>query len=340
MDRAEGALLVAEKALEVARQYAQALEDLKSNMDDAVRKAVAEAMAAIPMPKDGKPGPEGPAGAQGPAGIAGQAGKDAVIDTADIVLEVLKLVPVPKDGAAGLNGKDADSAAIAAEVLAQVRKEMPVPQNGRDGRDGAPGRDADQTEIVASVLRNVEAKIAAIPSGKDGAPGRDAEPVDPERIVSEVLKRIPTPKDGADGRSVDPEAVDAKLEAAAARWEIGMERRASEVIQAAVSRLPVPKDGANGRDGIDWSDFDAELDEDGRTIVITMGKGDQKVVKRLKTSIPVFVGSWKAGEKYEKGDCVNWGGSMWVAKQDNPPRPTEGAGWQLAVRRGADPKVS
>lgn len=48
---------------------------------------------------------------------------------------------------------------------------------------------------------------------------------------------------------------------------------------------------------------------------------------------------WVATKDYEQGDCVTWGGSMWVAikHEGQYKQPgTEGSGWRLAVRAGRD----
>jgi integrin beta 3 len=272
--------------------------------------------------RDGLPGPQGEKGLDGRDGLHGKDGRDG-IDGKD---------GAPgRDGEKGLDGLPGERGPQGEKgEKGDVGERGPAgeagPQGesgerGEKGLDGADGKDGLDGKDGAPGLNGKD--------GRDGLNGKDADEdaivrrvlASVDAIVQKAIDAMPKPRDGRDGLPGVP----------GAPGEKGMDGR----------------DGTNGihgkdgRDGIDWSDFDAELDEDGRTIVIAMGKGDQKVVKRLKTSIPVFRHSWKADHKYEKGDCVNWGGSMWVALKDSPDRPSsEGSGWQLAVRRGADPKVS
>lgn len=275
--------------------------------------------------RDGRDGAPGERGAQGEKGLDGLHGKDGR-DGID-----------GKDGAPGLNGKDGS--------------------NGLDGKDGAPGRDG---------VDGLPGKDGI--DGKDGLPGKDGAPGErgPIGPAGEKGEDGINGKDGADGlngkdgrdgidgkdgrdgvdgKSITLDDVRPMLEGEVAKWALDFERRAAAVLERALDRMPKARDGVDGkdgRDGIDWSEFAADLDDDGRTIIITMGDGEKKVTHRLKTAIPIFRNSWKAGNAYEKGDCVNWGGCMWVAKRDTSERPSGGedSNWQMAVRRGADAKVS
>ena len=54
-----------------------------------------------------------------------------------------------------------------------------------------------------------------------------------------------------------------------------------------------------------------------------------------------YEGTWEAGRTYRKGQCVTFGGSMWVALDTNIVRPGDQnfpKAWQLAVKRGAEGK--
>lgn len=103
--------------------------------------------------KDGKDGLNGKDGAVGQAGEKGLDGRDGVgIAGAllgrdgDLVLTFTdgtsKSVGIVsgKDGAPGLNGKDADHAAILKHLSDEIDK-WERPQNGKDGRDGLNGKD-------------------------------------------------------------------------------------------------------------------------------------------------------------------------------------------------------
>jgi collagen type III alpha len=50
-------------------------------------------------------------------------------------------------------------------------------------------------------------------------------------------------------------------------------------------------------------------------------------------------GVYKAGETYEPGDAVTWGGSLWIAQKQTDAKPdTPESGFRLAVKRGRDGK--
>jgi hypothetical protein len=110
-------------------------EDIQPLIDVAVARAV----AAQPVAKDGAPGKDGRDGIDG------------------------------KDGAPGAHGKDAqpvDEDAIVAKVAARI----PAPKDGRDGRDGAPGIDGQRG------ADGLNGKDGA--AGKDGRDGFSVEDFD------------------------------------------------------------------------------------------------------------------------------------------------------------------
>ena len=45
-------------------------------------------------------------------------------------------------------------------------------------------------------------------------------------------------------------------------------------------------------------------------------------------------GGYRAGQAYEKGGAVTFGGSVWVAQVETTERPGTGPGWRLAVKAG------
>ncbi len=97
--------------------------------------------------------------------------------------------------------------------------------------------------------------------------------------------------------------------------------------------------GPQGRDGFGPDDFEMELDEDMRTLRWRFVRGD--VVKEWTTKLPIVYdkGVFKAGQLYERGDAVTYGGSLWIAQRDTSDHPRgEESGWRLAVKRGRDGK--
>lgn len=94
-----------------------------------IRSLVAEAVAALPAPKDGADGKS--------------VDPEAVAQLVATQLQAaVAQLPAP---AAGRDGKDADPAAIADQVAKAVAA-LPAAKDGRDGRDGTPGRDAAEIQ--------------------------------------------------------------------------------------------------------------------------------------------------------------------------------------------------
>lgn len=104
---------------------------IKEVVPVAVKEEVTKAVAALPVPKDGKDAP--------------------AVDEAAIVERVRAQIPAPKDG---LNGKDGESIhpdtvslMVRDAVAAEVQK---IPQ-AKDGKDGAAGRDALEFNPLPSI---------------------------------------------------------------------------------------------------------------------------------------------------------------------------------------------
>lgn len=49
-----------------------------------------------------------------------------------------------------------------------------------------------------------------------------------------------------------------------------------------------------------------------------------------------FRGIWQRADEYQRHNFVTHDGSLWVAVSDNPGKPGDGNGWQLAAKRGRD----
>lgn len=105
--------------------------------------------------------------------------------------------------------------------------------------------------------------------------------------------------------------------------------------------LVVGKDAEPARDGADgfgFEDMEEELADDGRTIVRRYRRGDE--VKEFRHSMAVVLdrGVYKAGQEYEPGDAVTFGGSLWIAQAKTTEKPEGGDAWRLAVKKGRDGK--
>lgn len=101
----------------------------------------------------------------------------------------------------------------------------------------------------------------------------------------------------------------------------------------------IGKDGEPGRDGFSLEDFDATLMEDGRTVLLSFtGKAmDFKV--ELGFPAMIYRGVFNDGQKYEQGDTVTWGGSLWHCDAATSEKPGDGAKeWTLCAKKGRDGK--
>ena len=251
-------------------------------------------------PGVGEIGPMGPKGDKGDTGERGEKG-EAGRDGKDGA-------PGPAgqkglDGAAGrdgINGKDG-APGLQGEKGAQGERGDPG-MRGDIGPQGEKGADGINGRDGAAGLNGKD--------GADGRDGKDAAPVDVEKIALDVLSRVHPPRDGRDGAPGKP----------GEKGDKG-------------------QDGAPGRDGLSLEHFDAEILDDGRTLVLSLQSGDVKVSKSVKMrGIQIYRGVWKAG-RYEHGDVVTYGGSQWHARADNSETPgSDSKAWQLCVKRGRDGK--
>lgn len=224
---------------------------------------------------------------------------------------------------------------------------------------------AKAVAAVAERVESLERKLAALPSpekgdkgdaGDKGDPGPKGDKGDPgERGASvtaaevlpalrdelrQAIAAMPTPKNGASVSIEDVmPALERALEGYVARWALDFERRAQETLQRAVDRLPAPKNGEDGKNGFSLDDFDAQLADDGRTLVLTFQHGDEPAIRR-ELAIPALIdrGVYREGEAYRKGDGTTWGGSYWIAQRDTSAKPDASDDWRLAVRKGRDGK--
>ena len=223
-----------------------------------------------------------------------------------------------------------DLAAVAALV------EVPTPADGKDGV--APTIE----EVLAALKPTVDEALAALPVPADGrdaptleqvlaqipkpADGRDAP------TLAEVLAGIPAPKDGA---SVTLEDVRPMLEAELAKWALEFERRSVATLERAVDRLPKPADA------FALEEIELSLGDDGRTVTFGFKRGDALVTRSVVMPSLQYQGIFSKTASYEPGDCVSWGGSLFVCQKATGAATDLVAGesggpWRLAVKRGRD----
>lgn len=125
-----------------------------------VNLAVKDAVAALPVPQDGRDGVDGKDGVDGQPGEPGIDGKDGSDGEPG------------KDGRDGLDGKNGADGAPGAPGIAG--KDGADGEPGKDGRDGIGLADAfiDRSGLLVLTLTNGEARTFGEIMGKDGAPGQ------------------------------------------------------------------------------------------------------------------------------------------------------------------------
>jgi hypothetical protein len=97
--------------------------------------------------------------------------------------------------------------------------------------------------------------------------------------------------------------------------------------------------GRDGKDGLGFEDMAVDYDGE-RTLHLSWEKDGARKEHSLRFSVPLYRGTFASGADYEKGDCVTWGGSIWIAQVDAPEgNPSEASkDWKLAVKRGRNGK--
>lgn len=97
------------------------------------------------------------------------------------------------------------------------------------------------------------------------------------------------------------------------------------------------KDGNDGRDGFKLEDFDVRVLEDDRTIEFSFKSGEHQHIATLKWPTMLYRGVFKEGSRYERGDTVTWGGSLWHCDEPTTSKPGD-EHWTLASKKGRDGK--
>lgn len=96
--------------------------------------------------------------------------------------------------------------------------------------------------------------------------------------------------------------------------------------------------GSPGKDGFGLEDFDAEVMDDGRTVLLSFERGDLSYKVELGFPVMLYRGVFSPEREYERGDTVTWAGSLWHCEADKTAeKPGDGSkSWTLAAKRGRD----
>lgn len=265
----------------------------------------------------------------------------------------------PESGPKGDPGKDAPppTEAQVADAVSEYLSANPpkVGSPGSKGDPGLPGKDAEpvsQESLAKSVAEYLSGHPAPPgPEGPAGQAGKDGQP-GPQGIKGidgapgpEGLRGLPG-EPGREGRGIAELLIDS-----------GGSLVATFTDGAVKSVGPVQgKDGKDGKDGIDgksvegpagkdgapglgFDDFVETIEAGGRMQVRRYGSGERVKEFRHKTAVIIYRGVFAEGRKYEPGDTVTWGGSLWHCNSETGEKPGETSkSWTLATKRGRDGK--
>ena len=241
---------------------------------------------------------------------------------------------------------------LAAMVKAQIAPLLDKMASLEKRLDDLPapkdGKDADPEAVAAIVRDQMKGDLAELRSAVDAIVIPEPATVDVDAIAKAAAQMIPTPKDGAPGRDGQP----GKDGAAGEKGRDGLDVK--DLFRADGGRLVavmsdgstkdlgvfVGKDGAPGRDGQDgigFEDMAFETDAHGR-VIAKFQRGD--VIKSARLPGIVDRGPFRAGDGYEKGDAVSYGGSLWIAQEPTCDKPEGSKAWRLAVKKGRDARGS
>lgn len=342
------------------RSTADGLGERFVMLDLQIEKRLAEVEA-----RQAIPGPPGEPGAPGRDGVDGEPGKDGA-DGKDGVDGAPGSDGAPgRDGVDGLPGKDGEDGTDGADgAPGQDGKD------GEDGKPGAPGTDGlapHPDEIKAIIAEAVRLGLATVSDAVETRTVstlanaaeriRTGQATEIEQAVSKAVAAIVRPVSmmidedgvlvsvqsdgsvsklgrvrGLDGKNaprfsaaaIDPDGV-LTLE-----WEDG------ERIRVGMVR---GEPGRDGKDGFSANDLEAEVIDDGRTIVFRLIGDEIDHAVELHLGISLYREVFKAGRTYERGDQVTWAGSMWYCRGTTTDKPGDGSkDWVLSVKHGRDGK--
>ena len=339
------------------------IADLRKQIDESraqspdIRQLVADEVAKIPTPENGKDADESAivervtqaikgdldqwkADAQGQIVAPELPNISEMVDLA--VSEAVKAIPAPKDG----------SSITVDDVLPVLESAIAESRAALDAATKQAQEAAQKALDAASNLRQPE-------DGKSFTL-EDAQPIidkaveliceDAEKAISEAVSAIPAPKDGNNGASVTLDDVRPLIEAE---------------VEKAVKQIPTPKDGLGmagsmidrdgnliitmtngetknlgpvvGKDGLSLESFEMAYDADAHEVALkAMAAGKSHEIRYPAGGIH-GKGYWRDGLEAKAGEAWVQGGSLWIAKRNTTEAPSHSSeNWFMAARKGRD----
>jgi len=230
-----------------------------------------------------------------------------------------------------------DEEAIAKSVLAMI--EVPaapeLPDIGQMLKDAV----ADIPVPEAPALPDIAALVCEAVSAIE-LPQPDPLP-DIEQMVKDAVSLLPQPKDGEDGED-GKDALQLEI-APEINAEKSYPRGTYAIHLGGLWRSYQKTTGMNGWeclvDGI--SEIDISQSEERSFTVCAVKSSGEKTEKTFSVPVMIYRDIFSEGEKYQPGDSVTWGGSVWYCCEETADKPGESdsKGWKLAVKRGRDARV-
>uniref|UniRef100_UPI00301B0128 phage gp6-like head-tail connector protein n=2 Tax=Enterobacter hormaechei TaxID=158836 RepID=UPI00301B0128 len=286
---------------------------------------VSNAVAEIPVPKDGKD--------FDPAML-----KQAVEEA---VSEAVATIPVPRDGKSVTVD---DVTPVLQELVSNAVAEIPVPKDGKD---------FDPAMLKQAVEEAVSEAVAAIPVPQDGksVTTEDVQPMIQE-LVSASMPELP------DVKSLVNEAIAALPAAEPGKdGENGRDALSLEILPFIDERKSYPRGSYATHNGGLWRAYEkthgmrgweclvdgvAGIDiqqSEQRCFTLTVSRtSGASETKSFDVPVMIYQGVFKSGQEYLPGDTVTWGGSLWHCDEQTQDKPGEAGskGWTLAAKRGRD----
>lgn len=231
--------------------------------------------------------------------------------------------------------------------LAALESKAPEPgPKGDPGNAAPPPTDAQVADAVSEYLSANPAPAGPEgpvgPAGKDGQPGAQGIKGIDGTPGPEGLRGLPG-EPGREGRGIAELLIDS-AGALVATFTDGAVKSVGPVqgkdgkdgIDGKSVEGPAGKDGARG---LGFDDFVETIEDGGRVQVRRYGSGERVKEFRHKTAVIIYRGVFVEGRKYEPGDTVTWGGSLWHCNSETGEKPGETSkAWTLATKRGRDGK--
>lgn len=202
-------------------------------------------------------------------------------------------------------------------------------------------------DVPSMVRASVRAAIAELPKPQDGKDGATADQLKGmvQELVSVAIEALPKPKDGIGlaGAVLDREGSlvitlsDGKMANLGTVVAKELDLKAiHKTLEEMVKAIPRPKDGL---DGFGFDDLSYEFDGVRNLTFKFEREGKEPKVLHIQFPTITYKQVYVEGKKYDLGDLVTWGGSMWHCNKNGvTDKPGSNDNWTLAVKRGRDGK--